>query len=221
MAEPDPKRLRPAKREAIVSAATQLFLQRGFVDTGMESVAELAAVGIKTVYRHFDNKEQLFEAVLREACRAERIGDPQGVFSGSIDQVLLEASQAYLKMVLSAHEIALWRLAIAESARVPKLAELVSKSLLDDRERYLARYFRECQSRGELVAGDASRMARELSANLRFPYFVRALVQPDRRASRKTLRDHAKRVVGQFWTRYRPDRSRRKPRRGAVERDTL
>lgn len=207
MAEPDPKRLRPAKREAIVSAATRLFLQRGFVETGMESVAELASVGIKTVYRHFDNKEQLFEAVLLEACRTERIGNPQGVFSGPIDDVLLEASQTYLAMVLSAHEIGLWRLAVAESARVPRLAELVSKSLLDDRERYLARYFRECQSRGELASGDASRMARELSASLRFPYFERALVRPDRLPSRKVIRDHTKRVVTQFWDRYRPDRS--------------
>jgi AcrR family transcriptional regulator len=32
-------------------------------------------VSIKTLYRHFDNKEDLFVAVIQTACKANQLGD--------------------------------------------------------------------------------------------------------------------------------------------------
>jgi TetR/AcrR family transcriptional repressor of mexJK operon len=52
------------KRAAIVDAARQLFLTSGYAQTSMDKVAEKAEVAITTVYRHFNNKDDLFSAVM-------------------------------------------------------------------------------------------------------------------------------------------------------------
>jgi TetR/AcrR family transcriptional regulator, repressor of fatR-cypB operon len=54
------------KREAILAAALELFSERGYDGTAMPMVAERAAVGAGTIYRHFESKEALGNAVFRQ-----------------------------------------------------------------------------------------------------------------------------------------------------------
>ena len=56
------------KRTAIVDAARQSFLEGGYAQTSMDRIAEAAGVSVKTVYRHFQNKDDLFSAVMQAAC---------------------------------------------------------------------------------------------------------------------------------------------------------
>lgn len=51
------------KREAILSAALELFAVRGFDGTAVPEVAERAGVGAGTIYRHFASKEALVNAL--------------------------------------------------------------------------------------------------------------------------------------------------------------
>src|SRR3954463_7500014 len=53
----------PAKRAAILDAAVELFAERGFHGTAVPLVAEKAGVGAGTLYRHFDSKEALVNAL--------------------------------------------------------------------------------------------------------------------------------------------------------------
>ncbi len=54
------------KREAILEAALTLFAERGFHGTAVPLVAERAKVGAGTIYRYFENKEALVNAVYRQ-----------------------------------------------------------------------------------------------------------------------------------------------------------
>ena len=51
------------KREAILDAALELFGERGFHGTAVPQVAERAGVGAGTIYRYFESKEALVNAV--------------------------------------------------------------------------------------------------------------------------------------------------------------
>ncbi|GAC1351361.1 MAG: TetR/AcrR family transcriptional regulator [Polyangiales bacterium] len=53
------------KREAILAAALWLFAERGFHGTAVPLVAERAKVGAGTVYRYFDSKEALVNALFQ------------------------------------------------------------------------------------------------------------------------------------------------------------
>ena len=52
------------KRAAILDAARDLFLQRGYGGTSMDDVAARAAVSKQTVYKNFADKQRLFIEVI-------------------------------------------------------------------------------------------------------------------------------------------------------------
>ena len=55
-----------SKREAILAAALELFAERGFHGTPVPLVAEKAGVGAGTIYRYFESKEALVNALYRQ-----------------------------------------------------------------------------------------------------------------------------------------------------------
>jgi AcrR family transcriptional regulator len=57
--------------QRIVDAATRLFLERGYVPTTIEAIAEAADVAVETVYARFRNKTNLMIAV-KDAAVTER-----------------------------------------------------------------------------------------------------------------------------------------------------
>jgi AcrR family transcriptional regulator len=54
------------KHEAIVAAALDLFVERGFYGTTVPEIAERAGVGAGTIYRYFESKESLVNELYRE-----------------------------------------------------------------------------------------------------------------------------------------------------------
>lgn len=55
----------PAKRAAILAAATRLFPLEGFERVSMDQIAAEAGVSKLTVYSHFGDKDNLFREVIR------------------------------------------------------------------------------------------------------------------------------------------------------------
>ena len=53
------------KREAILDAALDLFSERGFYGTAVPLLAESAKVATGTIYRYFENKEAIVNALYR------------------------------------------------------------------------------------------------------------------------------------------------------------
>ena len=64
---------RPAKREAVTRAARAVFGRLGYVATTLDAIAAEAGVSKRTVYNHFDGKEQLFALLMAES--ATRVAD--------------------------------------------------------------------------------------------------------------------------------------------------
>jgi AcrR family transcriptional regulator len=54
------------KREAIMTAALELFVERGFFGTAVPEIADRAGVGAGTIYRYFESKEALVNEIYRE-----------------------------------------------------------------------------------------------------------------------------------------------------------
>lgn len=52
------------KHLAIIDAAKEEFIQHGFLAANMDRISAAAEVSKRTLYRHFESKEVLFESVL-------------------------------------------------------------------------------------------------------------------------------------------------------------
>ncbi|MBO5667336.1 MAG: TetR/AcrR family transcriptional regulator [Firmicutes bacterium] len=59
---------RSKKRELIMEAALQVFVEHGYEKTKIIDVARTAGIGKGTVYEYFESKEELFCCILEEYC---------------------------------------------------------------------------------------------------------------------------------------------------------
>lgn len=131
------------KRTAIVDAAREAFLDTGYAETSVHRIAAAAGVSIKTVYRHFDGKDDLFSAVMQDACSV-----PEGLEGEHADlpwfteppQVGLPlAGVDYLQRVLSPTELALYRVVTRDAPRFPELGQRY-RQVMDVRVQALGQY---------------------------------------------------------------------------------
>ena len=141
------KEARPAE---IVAAALQLFSDRGFAATRLEDVATVAGVSKGTVYLYFESKEQLFEAVVREAitpniARAEALVDG---FEGPTPD-LLRGLFAFVGDVLETPLTGVMKLIVSESGNFPQLARMYADLVLRRAFALMRRVLERGVSRGE------------------------------------------------------------------------
>ena len=61
-----PRLKAPQRREQLISVATKLFAERGYEATTTAAIAEAAGVTEPILYRHFEGKQELFVAIVRE-----------------------------------------------------------------------------------------------------------------------------------------------------------
>jgi AcrR family transcriptional regulator len=59
---------RGQRREQIIAAATRAFARAGFAATNLDDIAAEAGISRAILYRHFDSKTDLYQAVLDNAC---------------------------------------------------------------------------------------------------------------------------------------------------------
>jgi TetR/AcrR family transcriptional repressor of mexJK operon len=114
------------KRAAILEAATEAFLDKGFVGTNLDEVAGIAGVSKQTVYRHFTDKKTLFMAAV-EAARQQRSASDVAVPVLDPDDLLgslTRFGERMLTIVLSKRVAALRRVMIGELSRIPELRDL-------------------------------------------------------------------------------------------------
>jgi AcrR family transcriptional regulator len=67
MADEQALRGRVAKRQAILRAARQVFAGEGYTRAGIETIAAQAGVSTRTIYNHFDSKQNLFTVLIQDS----------------------------------------------------------------------------------------------------------------------------------------------------------
>ena len=60
------ERRKDARPQELLAAGLDLFVERGFASTRLEDVAKRAGVSKGTLYLYFENKQELFKAVVRD-----------------------------------------------------------------------------------------------------------------------------------------------------------
>src|SRR3954470_18864295 len=77
------------RRAAIVEAAMEEFIARGFAATRLDDIAKRAGVAKGTIYLHFKDKESMFEELVRTVIvpvvtRLTALPPPAGPVGGSV-----------------------------------------------------------------------------------------------------------------------------------------
>src|ERR1044071_8551081 len=122
------------RRGAIIEAAMDEFIARGFAATRLDDVARRAGVAKGTIYLHFKDKESMFEELVRTAIvpLVNRLAPPPQL-SGSVRDAIEGFAEAFIREVANTKRGDIVRLIVAEGARFPAIADF---------------YYREVISRG-------------------------------------------------------------------------
>ena len=163
--EPDAKAVkRNNKRPSqIVSAAVELFRDRGFEATRLEDVADKAGVSKATIYLYFESKEDLFYALIREKVvpLLEQTIAQADSFKGTASDFLRMKAQGLGRLFAHSEQGAILKLVTSEARRFPELAtyyrEEVPARALENIAKVIQRgidegEFRECDTRAAAAA---------------------------------------------------------------------
>jgi TetR/AcrR family transcriptional repressor of mexJK operon len=113
------------KRKTILGGASNLFLSNGFTNTSMDMVAKEAGVSKQTVYSHFNNKDELYTAVIDAKCQEYRLDASRLEHCNApLHTVLTEIANQVISLLQDPDVIAMYTVVIGEAKNNPHVAEL-------------------------------------------------------------------------------------------------
>jgi AcrR family transcriptional regulator len=145
------------KRQAILAAATEVFLRDGYLGTSMDEVAALSGVSKQTIYKHFGSKEALFVEIVTSMTNATGDAvhnDMPDIADDDVARYLEDYAFRQLSIVLTPNIMQLRRLVIGEVARFPELARVLYERGPQRALGILAAMFARFAERGQLRIGD-------------------------------------------------------------------
>jgi AcrR family transcriptional regulator len=123
---------RQAKLQAILDAALDVFLEKGFAEARLDDVAARAGVAKGTIYLYVPSKQALFEALVQSG-----IGGAIGTIEQKILALDIPAEEqlrslfAFLRQeVLGTRRVDIVRLLLREASRFPELAEIYHREVI-------------------------------------------------------------------------------------------
>ena len=151
VAKPRWRRRKNARPEEIISAALEVFADRGFAATKLEDVAHRAGVTKGTIYLYYENKEALFKALVRETivpviAKGEALAHS---FTGSARDLFEQLIREYFRLVGDTPLSGIPRLMIAEAGNFPELARFYYEEVVTRGHRLMAGVLERGMKAGE------------------------------------------------------------------------
>lgn len=189
-----------ARRQNIVSAALQLFAQKGVAATSIRDISSLAGESISTVYYYFDDKDDLFRSVMIEATISNMapVMEAENDTGGSSLDRLRRILEAYLDFIIQHREPAM--MLVRGLLRVLEYEDTPFMHVMADRFKVIEDILEEGRRKGELADIDTTLFAYSFlgqAVTLFFANLVAETVEdwPYRAYSREELLAFAERTL--------------------------
>lgn len=153
------------RRRAILQVAERSFLERGYGETSMSTIAAELGGSKTTLWSYFPSKEALFAAVLDEMIADfERKLDEAIAPGGGTEAVLARFGRLLLEKMMSPRSIALHRLIVSEAQRVPEIGQAFAERGPERLRRRLCLWMQSEMDAGHLRVGSPLLAARQFVA---------------------------------------------------------
>jgi len=138
--------IRSEKITAILDGAMEIFLEQGYAGTTIDKIAAAARVSKPTIYNHFQDKEELFNALLEKLVVEKEWAkcplDLQNLSSKPANIVLKSIANEILdNCTQSSEQVTFIRLVIGESGRFPELSKSFVRNMDKPIINSLSEYF--------------------------------------------------------------------------------
>jgi TetR/AcrR family transcriptional regulator, regulator of autoinduction and epiphytic fitness len=194
--------LKERKREAIIAAAIELFLQAGYQNTSMDAISAQAEVSKRTLYNHFSSKELLFQAIALQMFEQSAKAVATDYMAGeSLESQLLAFANKELALFQSEQFRSLTKVMLAECIQSPDLTVKVMAKV-SAQERGLEAWIEKAQADGRFRSVNAHYAASQfigvIKANAFWPQVLMGQEMPDAAVQKQIAED----AVFMFLARY-------------------
>ncbi|WGM38543.1 TetR/AcrR family transcriptional regulator [Caulobacter sp. NIBR1757] len=166
-----------ARRRQIQDAAAACFRRSGFHGASMQEIARTANLSVGQIYRYFENKEAIIEAIVEQdlADKREKFAEFYET-PGDMAEHMVENCAGAIDKFWDRDRAALMLEVLAEAARNPRVAAILHRR--DEQEHEMTEQFRsrirrqgwteeETELRGELITMMFDGMAsRSINSNI-------------------------------------------------------
>ncbi|WP_305821660.1 TetR/AcrR family transcriptional regulator [Massilia brevitalea] len=160
------ERRKDARPQELLAAAIDLFVERGFAATRLEDVARRAGVSKGTLYLYFENKEELFKAVVRNSI-VPVIGQAESSvaeFEGHSAELLRTVLMNWWDRVGASKVSGIVKLVMAEANNFPELAKFYQDEVINRGTRMISSMLERGIARDEFRAINVTQMTQVLMA---------------------------------------------------------
>ncbi len=156
----DPNTPHECKHSQIIEAAVAEFQENGFACASMDRISARASVSKRTLYKHFESKDNLFRSIVIElADRFAGMRDIRYVPGRNVREQLLELAWAEGRILLRPDVMAMARMIISETLRNPELAEEAQSKL--DKTSTFVNMLRDADADGQMAVPDPETAGQE------------------------------------------------------------
>lgn len=180
MREPKFKRRAEDRPREICAAALAVFAEKGFAAARLDEIARRAGVSKGTLYLYFEDKEDLFRAVVRDTVAPNIDSVQQAVAAAELPFAML-ADMFLAKFAEVAGRVpvgAVAKMVIGESRNFPELAKVWHDQVAGRALAMLSGLIEKAQAKGEVRAGDPRLHAFTLMGPMLMGVLYRETLQP-------------------------------------------
>lgn len=192
----------PHKDEAILAAAHDLFLERGY-GASIDDIAAAAGVSKQTIYARYAGKHRLLAAVVHHVAEdlVSILGD--GAPGAATEDALMRFGERFVGVAFDERRIAMQRLIIAEAARFPELARTYFDSGPSFVRARLAAWLERAKAAGRLAFDDSEEAASLLLGLILGADHLASLMGLHSEQDESRRRARVRRAVAAFMKLYR------------------
>lgn len=168
VAKPRWERRKEARPAELIAAALELFVEKGYAGTRLDDVAARAGVSKGTLYLYFQNKEDLFKAVVQEniVARISETADQLTRYEGSSGDLIRYLINSWWLDYGSSAAGGIGKLVMAESGNFPEIARYFLEEVIDPWHAVLARAIERGIAHGEFRKVETDVFVRVMTASL-------------------------------------------------------
>lgn len=194
-------------RERILSAAWQLFMERGFAEATTLEIATRARVSKRELYARVGNKEAMLAACIAERGSRMRLpeGFPQPVDRAGLRKALQRFGATMLGEITDPDVVAVFRLGIGEAKRSPGIARSIQARGRQPAREALGGLLRSAVDSG-LLRGDVGEMTSRFNALLWGDALIWILLGLEKAPGAKEAERRAEEAADQFLALYQPNK---------------
>lgn len=194
---------REARREAIMVAATQIFVEKGYGATSLNDVVRLSGGSLSTLYDMFGNKAGLFRAIVTQRCELMTgVFENPDVHDRPVAEALNDLGVRFLAVLTADDTVTVMRSVVAEALQFPELAQVFYEAGPSQGRVRVAGYLEEQARRGILTLDDPQEAATDFCQLIIRDAQMNAMMGLPYPKTMGEIERHVSRAVGCFLRAY-------------------